>query len=47
MTKEAFDEQLDILNGLSFEKFYNIVEYLVDELESWVLDYLAHNEEIE
>jgi hypothetical protein len=47
MTKEAFDEQLDILKGLSFEKFYNIVEYRVDELESWVLDYSTHNEEIE
>jgi hypothetical protein len=33
MTKEAFDEQLDILKGLSFEKFYDILEYRVDELE--------------
>jgi hypothetical protein len=39
MTKEAFDEQLDILKGLSFETFYDILEYRVDELESWVLDY--------
>jgi hypothetical protein len=47
MTKEAFDEQLDILKGLSFEKFYGIVEHRVDELEHWVLDYSTHNEEIE
>jgi hypothetical protein len=47
MIKEAFDEQLDILKGFSFEKFYDILEYHVDELESWLLDYLAHNEEIE
>jgi hypothetical protein len=47
MTKEAFDEQLDILKGLSFEKFYGIVEHRVDELERWVLDYSTHNEEIE
>jgi hypothetical protein len=47
MTKESFDEQLDILKGLSFEKFYDILEYHVDELESWVLDYSTHNEEIE
>jgi hypothetical protein len=47
MTKEAFDEQLDILKGLSFEKFYGILEYRVDELESWVLEYSTHNEEIE
>jgi hypothetical protein len=47
ITKEAFHEQLDILKGLSFEKFYGIVEHRVDELERWVLDYVAHNEEIE
>jgi hypothetical protein len=41
MTKEAFDEQVYILNGLSFEKFYDIVEHCVDELEHWVLDYLT------
>ena len=47
MIKEAFDEQLDILKGLSFEKFYDIVEHRLDELERWVLDYSIHNEEIE
>jgi hypothetical protein len=47
MTKEAFDEQLDILKGLSFKKFYDILEYHVDELENWLLDYATHNEEIE
>jgi uncharacterized protein YeeX (DUF496 family) len=47
MTKESFDEQLDILKGLSFEKIYGIVEYRVDDLESWVLNYSTHNEEIE
>jgi hypothetical protein len=47
MTKEAFDEQLDILKGLSLEKFYDILEYRVDELENWLLDYATHNEEIE
>jgi hypothetical protein len=41
MTKEAFDEQVYILKGLSFEKFYDIVEHRVDELERWVLDYSA------
>ena len=47
MTKEAFDKQLDILKGLSLEKFYGILEYRVDELKNWLLDYSAHNEEIE
>jgi hypothetical protein len=32
---------------LSFEKFYDILEYPVDKLESWVLDYSTDNEEIE
>jgi hypothetical protein len=47
MTKEAFDEQLDILKRFSLEIFYGILEYHVDELENWLLDYAAHNEEIE
>jgi hypothetical protein len=47
ITKEAFHEQLDILKGFSFKKIYGIVEHRVDELERWVLDYAAHNEEIE
>jgi hypothetical protein len=47
LTKEAFDEQLDILKGLSLEKFYDILEYGVDEVENWLVDYSTHNEEIE
>jgi len=46
MTKEAFHEQLDILKGLSFKKFYGIIEHHVDEIEHWVLEYSTHNEEI-
>jgi hypothetical protein len=34
LTKEAFDEQLDILKGLSLEKFYDILEYGEDEVEN-------------
>jgi hypothetical protein len=47
ITKEAFQEQVDILKGLSFEKFYDILGHRLDEHERWVLDYVAHNEEIE
>jgi len=47
VTKEAFQEQVDILKGLSFEKFYNILVHHLDEHEHWVLDYASHNEEIE
>jgi hypothetical protein len=34
LTKEAFDEQLDILKGLSLEKFYDILEYGVYEVKN-------------
>ena len=44
ITKEAFQEQVDILKGLSFEKFYDILEHHLDEHERWVLDYATHNE---
>jgi hypothetical protein len=47
VTKEAFKEEVDILKGLSFKKFYNILEHHLDENEHWVLDYASHNEEIE
>jgi hypothetical protein len=47
LTKQAFDEQLDILKGLSLEKFYDILEYGEDEVENWLVDYSTHNEEIE
>jgi hypothetical protein len=47
LTKKAFDEKLDILKGLSLEKFYDILEYGVYEVENWLVDYSAHNEEIE
>jgi trehalose/maltose hydrolase-like predicted phosphorylase len=44
VTKEAFQEQVDILKGLSFKKFYGILEHHLDEHERWVLDYASHNE---
>jgi hypothetical protein len=47
VTKEAFKEQVDVLKGLSFEKFYSILEHRLDEHGCWVLDYASHNEEIE
>jgi hypothetical protein len=39
VTKEAFQEQVDILKGLSFEKFYGILEHRLDEHKRCVLDY--------
>ena len=47
LTKQAFDEQVDILKGLSLEKFYDILEYGQDDIENWLVDYSTHNEEIE
>ena len=47
LTKQVFDEQVDILKGLSSEKFYDILEYGEDDVENWLVDYSAHNEEIE
>ena len=44
VTKEAFQEKVDILKGLSFKKFYGILEHHLDEHEHWVLDYASHNE---
>jgi hypothetical protein len=47
VTKESFQEQVDILKGLSFEKFNSILEHRLYEHEHWVFDYASHNEEIE
>jgi hypothetical protein len=47
LTKQAFDEQVDILKGLSLEKFYDILEYGQDDVDNWLVDYSTHNEEIE
>jgi hypothetical protein len=40
LTKQAFDEQVEIFRGLSFEKFYGILEYGEDDVEKWLVDYL-------
>jgi len=47
LTKQDFNEQVDILKLLSLEKFYGILEYGQDDVENWLVDYLTHNEEIE
>jgi hypothetical protein len=39
LTKQFFDEQFEIFKGLSFEKFYGIIEYSEDDVEKWVVDY--------
>jgi hypothetical protein len=47
LTKQSFNEQVDILKGLSLEKFYDILEYGQDDMNNLLVDYSAHNEEIE
>jgi uncharacterized protein YeeX (DUF496 family) len=47
LTKQAFDEQVEIFKGLSFEKFYGILEYSEDDVENWLVDYSMKNQDIE
>jgi len=47
LTKQAFDEQVDILKGLSLKIFYDVLEYGQDEVDKWLVDYSAQSEEIE
>jgi len=46
LTKQAFEEKVDILKGLSLENFYDILEYGQDDVNNWLVDCSAHNEEI-
>jgi hypothetical protein len=47
LTKKAFDEQLEIFKGLSFENFYGILEYSEDDVENWLVNYSMKNQDIE
>jgi hypothetical protein len=47
LTKKSFDEQVEIFKGLSFEKFYGILEYNEDDVENWLVDYSMKNQDIE
>ena len=43
LTKQAFDEPVDIFKGLSLEKFYSILEYGEDDIDNWLVNYLVQN----
>jgi hypothetical protein len=47
LTKQQFDEQVEIFKGLSIEKFYAIVEYDENAIDNWLVDYSIKNREIE
>jgi hypothetical protein len=39
LTKQQFNEQVDIFRGLSIEKFYGIIEYDENAIDNWLVDY--------
>jgi hypothetical protein len=47
VTKQQFDEQVDIFKGLSVEMFYGILEYNEDNIGNWLGDYSVNNQVIE
>jgi hypothetical protein len=47
LTKQAFDEHVEIFKGLSFEKFYGILEYGEVDVGNWLVDYSIQNQDIE
>jgi hypothetical protein len=47
LTKQQFEEQINIFKGLSVEKFYGILEYDEDDIDNWLVDYSMKNQDIE
>jgi hypothetical protein len=47
MTREQFEEHLEILKVVSTEKFNSLTEYTEQEVESWLVSYVNKNEDIE
>jgi hypothetical protein len=47
MTKQQFDEHVEILKGLSAKKFNSVIEYGEEEIDNWLIDYSIKNQDIE
>jgi hypothetical protein len=47
MTKKQFDEHVEILEGLSAEKFNSVIEYGEEEIDNCIIDYFIKNQDIE
>jgi uncharacterized protein YeeX (DUF496 family) len=47
MTRQQFEEHMDILKGLSAEKFNSIIEYNESEIENWLMEYAIKNQDME
>jgi hypothetical protein len=38
LTKQQFEEQVDIFKGLFIENFYGILEYDEDDIDNWLVE---------
>jgi len=47
ITRQQFDEQVEIVKGLSTKKFNGIIEYGEEEIDNWMVDYSMKNKDIE
>jgi hypothetical protein len=47
LTKQSFDDQVEIYKRLSFENFYGILEYGEDDMKKWLVDYSIKNQDIQ
>ena len=47
MTREQFQQEVEILKGLSAENFNSIIEYNENEVDNWLVRYANKNEDIE
>jgi len=47
MKREQFQQEVEILKGLSVEKFNSIIEYNENEIEDWLVNYAKKNKDIE
>jgi hypothetical protein len=43
LTKQQFDEQVEIFKGLLVENVYGILEYNEDDINNWLVDYSMNN----
>jgi hypothetical protein len=47
MTKEQFEKKLESLKSASTERFNSLTEYSEFEVESWLVNYVNKNEDME
>jgi hypothetical protein len=47
LTKQAFDDQVEIYKRMSFENFYGNLEYGEDDVKKWLVHYSIKNQDIQ